>query len=99
MTRARILARTVAAAAAVLLYLFLAFLFFALSGCSTTQTPVPAVLTARCQVPPVERPTFPSESLHKGADIFVQVKTLVADIAARKAYEAELEAANRACSE
>ncbi|HDR9065460.1 TPA: hypothetical protein ACU967_002217 [Burkholderia contaminans] len=78
----------------------------ALSACQTAPqayAPAPVVtqvdkaVAVPCKVSPVDKPAFAVDSLALGADIYTQVKTLLADRAQRKGYEAKLEAAVQSC--
>lgn len=50
-----------------------------------------------CKAPLVPLPSWPLDTLAADAGIYDQVKTLIAEIEARVAYEIKLEAAVRAC--
>lgn len=70
-----------------------------LAGCTglpantVTRVPVPVA----CLEPVPERPAMPTETLRPGADIFVFVKTVQAEIVLREVYEDRLRTALAAC--
>jgi hypothetical protein len=77
-----------------------------LAACQTapsTYAPAPVVtevdkvVQAPCKAPTVEKPSFAFDGLALGADIYTQVKTLLADRDQRKGYEVKLEAAVKSC--
>ena len=70
-----------------------------LAGCATTKPrveyrevkiPVPV----QCKPAPVTEPAYPFDSLPEGADIFTQVKTLLADRLVRMGVIEQYRAAN-----
>lgn len=67
-----------------------------LAGCAHRPA-TPVALPVPCRSPSVTPPDFAFDQLPRGADIFTQVKTLLADRKQRIAYERELVAANEAC--
>jgi len=69
----------------------------ALAGCASVpqRYEVPVQVPCRVQVP--DKPVFATESLAPNADIFDQVKALLAERRQRIAHEAKLEAAAKAC--
>ncbi|WP_175795983.1 hypothetical protein [Burkholderia anthina] len=77
-----------------------------LSACQTAPqayAPAPVVtqvdkaVPVPCKVEKVEKPDFAFDGLAFGADIYTQVKTLLADREQRKGYEGKLEAAVQSC--
>jgi len=72
-----------------------------LSGCAgmpptgTTEVHIP--VSVPCHAPAVEKPAFAVAALTIGAAILDQVTALLAERRQRQAYEAELEAAVKAC--
>ena len=73
-----------------------------LAACATEpllQAPievrVPVAVPCKTQLVPV--PAWPIDALPAAAGIYDQIKTLIAEIEARQAYEIKLEAAVRAC--
>lgn len=73
-----------------------------LSGCATTQT-IPATVEVKIPVPvlcqavePLE-PTWNADLVKAGADVFEEMKALLADRKMSKGYEGELKEALRSC--
>ena len=60
-------------------------------------TEVDKVVQTPCKAPTVDKPSFAFDGLALGADIYTQVKTLLADRDQRKGYEGKLEAAVKSC--
>lgn len=76
----------------------LAALAVALASCSSVPKVVKVPTPVTCKVKLPVTPDFAFDNLPPGADIFTQVKTLLADRQQRIDYERQLEAAGRACS-
>ena len=78
-------------------------LSFCLAGCATTAAPpvqpveVSVPVAVPCKAPVPERPAFAVDALPIGSGIWEQMKALRAERFQRKGYEAELEAAAKAC--
>lgn len=75
-------------------------LSFSLAGCATTaptiqQVKIPVPVPCKATIP--ERPAFAVDGLPVGAEIWEQMKALRAERKQRQGYEAELEAAVKAC--
>lgn len=74
-----------------------------LSACATAGEPRVEVRTVKvpvavaCAVKPPERPTFAADGLDLSADIFAKVRALLTEREQRKAYEADQQAALKAC--
>lgn len=75
-------------------------LSFSLAGCSgmaPTVQEVKVPVPVPCKAPTPERPAFAVDGLPAGSGIWEQTKALRAERKQRQGYEAELEAAVRAC--
>lgn len=71
-----------------------------LSGCATVppqsiQVKVPVPVP--CHAPTIPVPDWALDHLSKNATLYDQVKAMIVEIEQRRAYEAELEAAVKAC--
>ena len=82
-----------------LLVLMLLILAFQLTGCKTTEyvrvsVPVPV----ECREPEPARPEMPTEVLEPGAAPFVLLRSALAEIDRREAYEIKLRAALAVCT-
>lgn len=74
-------------------------LLLLLAGCQATMpATVKVPVAVPCEVILPARPVWATESLRPDAGIFEQVKALLAERRQREGYEAQLEAAARACS-
>ena len=69
----------------------------ALAGCASMPQRYEVPVQVPCRVTVPEKPVWATESLAPGADIFDQVKALLAERRQRQAYELKLEAAAKAC--
>ncbi|GAP37903.1 hypothetical protein ISF6_4097 [Piscinibacter sakaiensis] len=70
-----------------------------LAGCAArppARVEIPIAVPCRVTLPP--RPVYATEALSSDAGIYDQVRALLAERRQRMAYEAQLEAAARACS-
>lgn len=74
----------------------------ALAGCAgapvavrTERVEVP--VSVPCRTPEIPRPAWALDTLPKGASLFQRVQAAFVEIEQRRAYEARLEAAVRAC--
>ncbi len=77
-------------------------LSFGLAGCATTPPPAQPVevsvpVAVPCKVPVPVAPAFAVDALPIGSGIWEQMQALRAERWQRKGYEAELEAAVKAC--
>ena len=77
-------------------------LSFSLVGCATTPPPAQPVevhvpVAVPCKAPTPERPAFAVDALALGSGVWDQMAALRAERLQRKGYEAELEAAVKAC--
>lgn len=75
---------------------------FSLVGCATTPPPAQPVevrvpVAVPCKAPAPARPAFAVDALPIGSVIWEQMKALRAERFQRQGYEAELEAAVKAC--
>lgn len=79
---------------------FIAPLIALMAGCAsapprTVEVRVP--VSVPCKAPAVEAPDWSLNHVAPGAGLFAQVQAMIAELEQRRAYEAELEAAARAC--
>lgn len=75
-------------------------LAIALSGCGSAPPTVQTVKVAvpvECRVDRPGRPAMPTDSLRPGADLDTAMKSALAEIDVRQAYETKLEAALDVC--
>lgn len=74
-------------------------LFLAMAGCSTMQVPhnVNMAVKTDCHPQPVTHAPWATSSMTPASDIFDQAKLLLAERKQRQDYEAQLEAAAKAC--
>lgn len=74
---------------------------FLLTACSSSpevrEVYIPTLIPCKIEVP--AKPDFAMNNLGIGADIFTQVRTLLAERKQRQGYELELEVAIKACNE
>lgn len=80
--------------------LSLMLLGLAISGCAASPAVpvgVSIAVPVPCAVAVPSKPTFPWDTLAGDEDIFTIVKTLLADVQARRAYELQLEVALASC--
>lgn len=80
----------------------LALLAVSLAGCAgapvvvkTERVEVPVPVP--CRTPEISRPAWALDTLPKGASLFKRVQAAFVEIEQRRAYEARLEAAVKAC--
>lgn len=69
----------------------------ALVGCDTLPKTVKVPVPVYCEVEKIEVPAWATKALKPDADIFDQVKALLAERKQRQGYEALLEAAIKGC--
>lgn len=79
----------------------LLFLSLFATGCAFSKAPdvvrVEVPISVPCKMPLIQKPAFAVDALQYGSDIWAQMSALRAERLQRKAYEAELEAATKAC--
>jgi hypothetical protein len=69
----------------------------ALAGCQTLPQRVEVPVSVPCRVQLPQHPAWATEALPQGASLWDMAKAALAELDQRRGYEAQLEAAAKAC--
>lgn len=80
-----------------------------LAGCASSKVPEPIVVTefkpidnpilVPCRIPDIPKPVSLVATLKTTDDLYLKVKTILADRELKKAYQTKLETAQRSCNQ